>query len=473
MSGPSARRRIRPIATLLATAFLAALFTAIPAAHHRPADASLTGKLAPTDAALFGAYVKPSGWSQTAVKQALTQRENQLGRRFDVSHFFYEWGKAFPTWKERWDVQMGRIPFIAWSHIKTTDVNAGKYDAYIRARADAVKQFRSPLFLRWFPEMDTRYHATTAVSAAEYVKAWRRIHTIFKNRGATNAVWVWCGTAAGFEHGRAQPFYPGAAYVDWGCADGYNWAPGKDVPWTSFAEIFRPFYNWGAKIGKPLMIAETGTEEDVIVGRKATWIRDMGNAVKNQFPLIKALVYFDAKATDFAGDTYDWRTNTSPSSLQAWGAVGRDPYFKWNRVYRPDAHIKGAGRNVVGEDVYGGDQVVGRRLRGKGATRFAVTVENDGNISDVYSLRATAAKKVRLRFLLGNRDITEEVKKGDFLTKELQPGESVTITVEVSAGKKRIRKRTLGFEVTSGGDQRIRDAVEAKIRSGKGKKKKK
>src|SRR3990170_4164640 len=34
----------------------------------------------------------------------------------------------------------------------------------------------------------------------EFVQAWIRIYNIFKEVGADNVVWVWCGNASGFKH---------------------------------------------------------------------------------------------------------------------------------------------------------------------------------------------------------------------------------------------------------------------------------
>ena len=78
-------------------------------------------------------------------------------------------------------------------------------------------------------------------------------------------------TVQALPSGTAQAYYPGNAYVDWICADGYNWAP--ELPgasWRSFQEIFAPFYRWGRSTGKPMVIGEFGTVEGA-PGAKAAW----------------------------------------------------------------------------------------------------------------------------------------------------------------------------------------------------------
>ncbi|MGH2685033.1 MAG: glycoside hydrolase family 26 protein [Actinomycetota bacterium] len=466
MHGLSVRRPSTIISVLLALAMAAAVTLGITPSTET-ASAALDSNLAPADATLLGSYIRPSGWNQTAVKNSVTKRENQLGRKYDIIQWFYPWGDAFPTWKEKWDVQNGRIPLIAWGDVGTSAVNRGQYDGYIRARADAVKALGAPVFIRWFSEMDTNYHHEKAVSPSSYISAWRRIHRIFANRGANNVVWVWCGTAAGFQYNRAQPYYPGADYVDWICADGYNWAPRKQgTEWTSFRTLFQHFYSWGSSQGKPLMIAETGTEEDTTPGRKAQWIRDAANTMKTTYTNIKAFVYFDARAQDFFNTYYDWRIDTSSTSLQAFKAMGLDPHFRWTRSHRPDALVKGPKGDFKGEDVYGdeGSQTVRTRL-GRRRTVLTVRIENDGNISDTYRIhQEDAGKRLRVRYFFGGKKVTEEVRNGGFLTSPVDPGQAVELRVVVKAPKKGRAGKRVRIGVTSGSNKNVHDVVGAKLR---------
>jgi len=306
----------------VAAATLIALSLGLP--QHTQASTPL-----PSTGALFGAYVQPdTGWARPDIESAVLGFEEAIGRTLDIDQHFYPWNSAtpFPTWRETWDREQGRSSLVTWGTVPTSEVNAGTHDAAITARADAVAAFGSPLLVRWFAEMDGTYNAGKTGSPAAYVAAWRRIHGIFAQRGTTNVAWVWCPTAWGFTTGDAQQYYPGDAYVDWVCADGYNWAPGRpDASWTSFRDVFASFYAWGSATGKPLMVGETGTEERA-PGEKAQWITDMGAALKADYPRIKALVYFDALRAEPDG-TFDWRYDTSPSSAQATRTLAQDPYF--------------------------------------------------------------------------------------------------------------------------------------------------
>ena len=80
--------------------------------------------------------------------------------------------------------------------------------------------------------------------------------------------------------------YPGDAYVDWTCLDGYN----GNNPWTSFHNLFMPTY---ARItgtiapSKPMIVGETGSTESG--GSKAQWITNMLSDLPVSFPNIHGL----------------------------------------------------------------------------------------------------------------------------------------------------------------------------------------
>ena len=110
---------------------------------------------------------------------------------------------------------------------------------------DGAKAWGHPFFLRFDWEMNTNWFpaaSTRTATAGEYVRMWRHVHDIFTQVGATNVTWVWCPNV---EYRRlrqaAAELYPGDAYVDWTCLDGYNWGtnPRRDA-WRSFTTVFRP-----------------------------------------------------------------------------------------------------------------------------------------------------------------------------------------------------------------------------------------
>ena len=250
-----------------------------------------------------GTYEESSG-SQIVKQNRLFDLEELLGRTVDVDHNYTGWKEPFPGWREKWDIAHGRIPFVSWAKTSTSSVNSGRYDGMIRQRAEEVKAFGYPILLEWFWEMDGSRNKHIAGSPASFISAWKRIHRIFDKAGVTNVSWVWCPNAWGFANGEAPKFYPGDEYVDWICANGYNWAPGRSGDeWRSFEWIFQPFYDWAVPHGKPLMIGEFGVQERK-PGEKAQWLRQAADTLKTEFTEIKAVVYFNVKKR------HNWRLQT-------------------------------------------------------------------------------------------------------------------------------------------------------------------
>ena len=310
---------------LLLTSLLVAGSVAAPGPAQAGGDPA--GPLEPASGTLFGAYVKPDlGWTRDDVMASIEALESDLGRPLAIDHHYQPWSVPFPSWKEPWDVAAGRIPMITWGKVSTRKVNSGALDALIRSRAEAVRGVAHPMFIRWFAEMDSDSVAQLSRSPASYIRAWRRIRWIFGASGAWNAVWVWCPTAWGFVEGEAQKYYPGDDYVDWVCSDGYNWAPGRaGSRWREFSEIYQAFYEFGVARGKPMMAGEYGCQERA-PGEKAAWIDQAREDIKARFPELDAIVYFDSDRD------YDWRVDTSPSSYEAFAAMGSDPYFNPDRA---------------------------------------------------------------------------------------------------------------------------------------------
>jgi len=169
--------------------------------------------------------------------------------------------------------------------------------------------------------MDGKKNAAWAGTPAQYVAAWRRAHDLFAQQGATNVVWVWCPNSGAFSDGTADQWYPGDAYVDWVCADGYNWAPAQSwAQWRSFADTFAPFHAWGMARNKPMMVGETGVQERAI-GEKAAWFRAAQADLPTKLPGIAAILYFDSDTI------YPWWTDSRQDSFEAFSAFANDPYM--------------------------------------------------------------------------------------------------------------------------------------------------
>lgn len=205
----------------------------------------------------------------------------------------------------------GAIPFFSWSssatpedshqnYFRLANINNGTLDSYIRQFAEAAKSWGHPFFMRfdwemngfWFPWSE----GVNGNKSGEYVTAWRHVHDIFSAVGANNATWVWCPNV---DFTRKliplNKVYPGSAYVDWTCLDGFNWGKRVDsAGWQSFNKVFHETYKRVLKIAphKPVVLGEVASNE--IGGSKPAWIKNMLREVP-RYRKVRGLVWFDVR----------------------------------------------------------------------------------------------------------------------------------------------------------------------------------
>ena len=285
----------------------------------------------PTPAAapqiMLGLYSSLPGLTSA---QSIALREKQLGRTVRLHHSFYAWEDTFPGRSEADDAVHGRTPVITWWGYSYAAINDGSQDTLIRARADAVRGYGRRIYLAWGPEMNLAYPPWPGIhnpfDPAAFIAAWRRIHDIFRQEGATNVAWVWAPNSESNPGGTdpSSPnnwthYYPGDAYVDWVGADGYNWGRYQLNHWRSLASFMGDIYRDYAG-RKPFMILETAANS--IGGDKAAWL-DSARVWMKSHPDIHAFVYFDQRS---APDR-DWRIDTSPAALEAFRMLAADPAF--------------------------------------------------------------------------------------------------------------------------------------------------
>ncbi len=209
-----------------------------------------------------------------------------------------------------------------WTNRRSSSARSseGSFDTYIRSFAEAAKAWGHPFFLRfnwemngnWFPWGEGANGNRPGQSAA----AWRHVHNIFRSVGATNVSWVWCPSITTTNATiRLRELYPGNAYVDWTCLDGYNWGAGAGPHgWQSFDQIFSPTYSQligSIAPSKPMMIGEVGSSSRG--GSKSAWISNMFSRIASSFGTIRALLWFDVR-----DGKMNWPVESSPGSRRAF-----------------------------------------------------------------------------------------------------------------------------------------------------------
>jgi cellulose synthase (UDP-forming) len=242
--------------------------------------------------------------------------------RLQIVHWYQQWFSGYPGFRADWMEAVrraGAVPLITWEPwrppvegLRDTDqpearlelIAAGRYDSYIRAWARGARDYGRPLLLRPMPMMNGDWYpwsiGTNGNTSQHFVEAWRYLHDIFTDEGATNVSWVWgvYSFAALKDEGQSRPaYYPGDDYVDWVAMSGFN--IGDAAPWgswQSFDEIFEETYQALSGVGKPILISEIGTT--ALGGEPADWIRDSLRAIQERYRLVKAVVWFDAISQD-------------------------------------------------------------------------------------------------------------------------------------------------------------------------------
>jgi hypothetical protein len=267
--------------------------------------------LVPREGALLGVFY---GAGSVEATDAL------IGRKPAIRLVFYAWKDDWTVGARR-DLAAGRIPLVNWEPggIDFKNIVNGSLDATIKARARGAKALGKPFFLDFAAEMNGD-EAWGGNNAPLYVAAYRHIHDIFVAEGATNVVWAWCPNVTDIRGGNSKTmdFYPGDAYVDWTGVDGYNWGR-TNGGWQSFERVFARIYPLLAAKGKPIMIGEMASAE--AGGDKGQWIDGIIPTLRNRYPMIKAVVWFDIKKEA------DWRINSSPGAKEAFSRMAKDPYF--------------------------------------------------------------------------------------------------------------------------------------------------
>ncbi|GLY29177.1 glycosyl hydrolase [Kineosporia sp. NBRC 101731] len=291
-------------------------FASEPAASVKPAAQAVTSvALVPAQGALLGQYYGNGTIAQTTQRIGTTPRVH-------LTYYDFASDDWITSPVSKADFSAGRIPLVNVepNDVDFDDIVNGTYDTMLRKRADDAKALGQKFFIDFAAEMNGD-EGWGEHRPAAYIAAWRHIHDIFTARGATNVVWVWCpnnetspGTPA------AMKYYPGDRYVDWTGIDGYNWGTSDpDFAWQTFKSVFAGLYPQLAAKGKPIIIGEMSSDE---TGQsKATWINQVVPTLKKDYPLIKAVVWFDIKKER------DWRINSSASALTAYRNLAKDPYL--------------------------------------------------------------------------------------------------------------------------------------------------
>jgi hypothetical protein len=418
---------------VFATIVVAVIAAPIPS----PASAEAAPRI------LFGAYAGTGSDRQAAVLAL----ESQLGRPLAGVRVYDLWDQSFPAAYDLWLRDTGRAEFLSvkakrsngqvvlWRNIANAQPGSALYADIVRW-ADAVKAYQAPLYFTFNHEPEAS--ASDAMGTdRDYIDAWRRVVTVFRERGVSNATFVWTLTAYAFrvnDDRNAELWYPGDAYVDAAGADAYNWSncrPGVNTPWRSLEWVIGPFREWGTRHpDKPLFLMEWASHEDSAVsGRKAAWIDEARSLFQQPgWEQFTTLLYYDNSQKP----TCNFWVNSSTTAANAFKSMANDPLY--GRVDGPgDGQPPSIPGRPFGQSVAPGTiDVTWAASTDDVATSLIYRVYRDGGASPVGSVASMSTTTVSFvdTGLVGGSSHTYEVTASDGTNESARSPASTPVVVQ-------------------------------------------
>lgn len=308
------RRRRMPFVVVLVAALLAGCSSLSangpgantqPSASAAPVPFDVRPLLKPQHKYLGAAFSDVPG--STASVDAFGRR---VGKRPNLVEFYSQWGGGYDASGVRRLWQSGSLPMMAWEpfHTSLASIASGNSDAYVRKFATSVRTVNLPVVISFGHEMNTYWYSwgTRGNRPADFVRAWRHIHDIFAQVGATSVIWAWSPNVINpVRSVRLKPLYPGDAYVDWIGMIGYYTLGGAHTFTSLYGPTMRQVRTF---TDKPFFIAETAAQPGT---RRPADITDLLRGVRDN-PDVVGFVWFHIKKRA------DWRIYNDPAAVAAF-----------------------------------------------------------------------------------------------------------------------------------------------------------
>ncbi len=293
---------------------------------------------APQRRIMFGAWTEGLYDAKTKKlhPEKLVEFEKLIDKKVAIAHYYRGWESftdpnlitEFEILQERgWMPMLNTNPYY-FSECPPTElplykaIAEGKCDAFLHKAGKNLSKVKKPFYLVFAWEMNNKdlewSLAYSGSSPQDFVAAWRRVHTIFRQEKANNIVWVFCPNTQDNTSVSYSDIYPGDAFVDWTGIDGYNWGTTQSwSQWSSFSGTFTSSYDHLVRIApdKPMMLAEVNTTDKG--GNKGEWYQDMfTKQVPYNFPQIKAVVVYNEDRSK--KEKVNWKIDVTKESLEAF-----------------------------------------------------------------------------------------------------------------------------------------------------------
>lgn len=324
-------------------------------------DAAATGTEASPRRLLFpgkgmytGAYIDFGDREDHVTLEAIEDFEKLVGQHQAIIASSSFWGEqSFPTKSMEIIARHGSVPLLFWSpwdrpyverrgpdRFSLKAILEGRWDAYIDRWADQARAYAKPILVDWGLEMNGNWFPWSGCfygsgprgrhKAADlhegpilYKKAFRHVVERVRARGADQLLFGFHVNSVSdpvAKWNQYAAYYPGSDVVDWLGLSVYGKQFNDGDKWVSFREIMDRAYRELCRLDpdKPVILAEWGVGEFPKAGSKPQWLREAFAALADQYPRIKAAVYWHERWQN-GDDTYsNLRVNSSPDSLLAF-----------------------------------------------------------------------------------------------------------------------------------------------------------
>jgi beta-mannanase len=287
-----------------------------------PGNAPSKAQILASSGRYFGVAAPGIPWSSSTISRI----SQTAGAPPDMAEYFVNWKQDYDAIPVQDAYAQGMLPVLTWEpspggNARTTRVDFpeyalstiidGSHDAYITRFADAVRDAKWTVAIRFAHEMNGNWYpwaeGVNGNTAGQYAQAWRHIHDLFAREHADNVIWIWAPNIIRSAKTPLRELYPGDAYVDWIGLSAY------DVTERTAAALIDPTLNEIRRFtAKPLLITEIGGRPGAV---KAAWTADFLGWLPKQRDVI-GFIWFEYTKAQGAGT--DWGFDADTATLASF-----------------------------------------------------------------------------------------------------------------------------------------------------------
>lgn len=274
-------------------------------------------------------FVSPSsgkylGISLLSGEPGLAAYNKKTGIPANIQEEFLNFGQAPPVAHIVGAYEQHALTVLSWQPEKAplASIIAGREDSYITSFAGDLAQSGVPVGVIFAPEFNGGWESwgakgTEHATPAQYVAAWRRIHSLFIARGASNVIWIWAPNVINpVPKIDLEPYWPGDQFVDWVGMSAYWTGHLGEDSWATLIEPTEKKVE--AFTNAPVVITETGAMQGP---SKVKWISAMLAGLKSD-PHVLGMIYLNSGIAE--GKRANWTFTDDAPDLAAWRAGAKE-----------------------------------------------------------------------------------------------------------------------------------------------------